>query len=379
MQLRNLELLVLALAAVPLSAQVGTSVLTGRVMDATGAAIPHATLKVVNEESGWTLTVVTNPEGIYRAPALLPGAYRVQLEAPGFQPQVRRKIGIAVAQVSPLDFTLQVGQQNLSVEVSADLPPVDTQTSSLAQLGDHKMIDHLPIPNRAASALVNLSPGVVMINSGEGAENYPVFSVAGGRARNQNFTLDGGNVTNAVGVTRPQQQTSLPLDAMQEFRVISNNYSAEYGHSTGGVIAMSTRSGTNQFHGSVFEFARNNALDARNFFASVTPPLNLHQFGASLGGPLRKDKTHFFAAWEQTRETFGSAAIYTVPTLAERQGDFSRIPNAIYDPDTRAGGKKQPYPGNVIPRSQLDPVAVAALPYIPLPNRTPAARSEEHT
>ncbi|HZT28941.1 MAG TPA: carboxypeptidase regulatory-like domain-containing protein [Bryobacteraceae bacterium] len=373
MQLRNLELLVLALAAVPLSAQVGTSVLTGRVMDATGAAIPHATLKVVNEESGWTLTVVTNPEGIYRAPALLPGAYRVQLEAPGFQPQVRRKIGIAVAQVSALDFTLQVGQQNLSVEVSADLPPVDTQTSSIAQLVDHKMIDNLPIPNRAASALVNLSPGVVMINSGEGAENYPVFSMAGGRARNQDFTLDGGNVTNAVGVTRPQQQTSLPLDAMQEFRVISNNYAAEHGHSTGGIVAMSTRSGTNEFHGSIFEFGRNSALDARNFFSRTIPPLNLHQFGGSLGGPVVRDKTHFFTSWEETREAFGSASVLTVPTLPRRAGDFSRSGSLVYDPATLAGGKKQPYPGNIIPQSQLDPVAVKTLDYMPLPNRTPSA------
>ena len=122
----------------------------------------------------------------------------------------------------------------------------------------------------------------------------------------------------------PQQQTSLPLDAMQEFRVITNNYAAEYGHSTGGIIALSTRSGTNQFHGSLFEFARNDALDARNFFAAATPPLNLHQFGGSLGGPIRKDKTHFFASWEETRETFGSATVATVPTLAER-GDFSAL------------------------------------------------------
>src|SRR5205085_7480043 len=152
---------------------------------------------------------------------------------------------------------------NLAIEVTDTLPLTERQSSSLGQLIDHKMIDNLPMPNRAATSLVNLSPGVVMITSGEGAENYPVFSVAGGRARNQDFTLDGGNVTNAVGVTRPQQQTSLPLDAMQEFRVISNNYSAEYGHSTGGIVAMSTRSGTNEVHGSLFEFMRNNALDAR--------------------------------------------------------------------------------------------------------------------
>jgi len=363
----------LTLCIVPLAAQVGASVLTGRIIDPSQSAIPDAEVKVTNLASGSALTVRSNSDGIYRAPALLPGTYLVEVRASGFEPAVRRGVILEVAQTVAADFVLEVGQQSQAIEVTGDIPLIETQSSSLGQLVNHKMIDNLPLPNRTAASLVNLSPGVVMINSGEGAENYPVFSVAGGRARNQAFALDGGNVTNAVGVTRPQQQTSLPLDAMQEFRVISNNYSAEYGHSTGGIIAMSTRAGTKQFHGSVFEFARNNALDARNFFASATPPLNLHQFGASLGGPVRKDKTHFFAAWEETRRTFGSAAVYTVPTLAERQGDFSRIPNTIYDPDTLAGGKKQPYPGNVIPRSRLDPVALAALPYIPLPNRTPAA------
>jgi hypothetical protein len=194
--------------------------------------------------------------------------------------------------------------------------------------------------------------------------------VAGGRARNQDYTLDGGNVTNAVGVTRPQQQTSLPLDAMQEFRVISNNYSAEYGHSTGGIIALSTRSGTNELHGSIFEFARNNALDARNFFAAAAPPLNLDQFGGSVGGPIARNKTHFFVSWEETREVFGSANVFTVPTLSQRAGDFSKTKSILYDPTTLENGVKQAYPGNVIPQSQLDPVALAVLPYIPLPNRT---------
>lgn len=361
------------LLAASLASQVGTSMLTGRVVDATQAAIPDGEVKVINEASGSTLSLRTNAEGIYRAAALLPGTYRVEIHAAGFEPLARKNILIELARTVAVDFALQVGQQNLTVEVSGDLPPIDTQSSSVGQFVNHKMIDNLPLPNRAASSLVSLSPGVVMINSGEGAENYPVFSVAGGRARNQDFTLDGGNVTNAVGVTRPQQQTSLPLDAMQEFRVISNNYAAEYGHSTGGIIALSTRSGTNEVHGGIFEFARNNTLDARNFFAAAAPPLNLHQFGGSLGGPIVKNKTHFFASWEETREAFGSATVYTVPTLAQRQGDFSQLKSLLYDPSTLLNGKKQPYPGNVIPRNNLDPVAVAALPYIPLPTRASAS------
>src|SRR5579885_3122819 len=363
----------LTLCIVPLAAQVGASVLTGRIIDPSQSAIPDAEVKVTNLASGSALTVRSNSDGIYRAPALLPGTYLVEVRAAGFEPAVRRGVVLEVAQTVAADFVLQVGQQSQAMEVTGDIPAIETQSSSLGQLVNHKMIDNLPLPNRSAASLVNLSPGVVMINSGEGAENYPVFSVAGGRARNQNFTLDGGNVTNAVGVTRPQQQTSLPLDAMQEFRVISNNYAAEHGHSTGGIVAMSTRSGTNEFHGSIFEFGRNSALDARNFFSRTIPPLNLHQFGGSLGGPVVRDKTHFFTSWEETREAFGSASVLTVPTLPRRAGDFSRSGSLVYDPATLAGGKKQPYPGNIIPQSQLDPVAVKTLDYMPLPNRTPSA------
>ena len=264
----------------------------------------------------------------------------MEIRATGFESQARSGITVSVAQTVTVDLVLQVGQQTQAVDVSSAIVTLQTQESSIGQLVDRKSIENLPVGNRSATSLVALSPGVVMINSGEGAENYPVFSVAGGRARNQDFTLDGGNVTNAVGVTRPQQQTSLPLDAMQEFRVISNNYSAEYGHSTGGIIALSTRSGTNAFHGSLFEFARNNALDARNFFSAKNAPLNLHQYGGSLGGPIRKDKTHFFVSWEETRETYGSANVQTVPTLLQRHGDYSRTKTLLYDPLTLASGKK---------------------------------------
>jgi hypothetical protein len=228
------------------------------------------------------------------------------------------------------------------------------------------MLSGLPLPNRAASSLAALAPGVVMIDSGAGtAENYPIFSVAGGRARNQSFTLDGGNVSNAVGLTRPQQLTSLPVDAMQEFKVIANNYSAEYGHSTGGIVAMSTRSGTNQFHGSLFEALQNDVLNARNFFASNRAPVRLNQYGGAFGGPIRKDKTHFFVSWEETRQltTFDTAA--TVPTLANRAGEFA---GTITDPLSHL-----PFPGNAIPASRFDPVAAAALHYFPLPNRIGSA------
>ena len=149
------------------------------------------------------------------------------------------------------------------------------------------------------------------------------------------------------------------MDAMEEFRVISNNYSAEYGHSTGGIINLSTRSGTNDFHGSVFEYARNDAFDARNFFAKERTPIRMHQFGSSLGGPIRKDKTHFFVSWERTRQLTSTTVLSTVPSLAQRGGDFSGLRNAagkpilIYDPATTSGKNRQPFAGNLIPHEPI--------------------------
>lgn len=149
--------------------------------------------------------------------------------------------------------------------MTAVSPVVEAQTSSTGQLIGRKMIEGMPLLNRAATALVVLTPGAVVQSQGGGGENLPIFSVSGGRMRNQQFSLDGGNVTNVVALAVPQQQVSLPMEAMQEFRVITNNYAAEHGHSAGGVVTLSTRSGSNQFHGSLFEYARNEAFDARNF------------------------------------------------------------------------------------------------------------------
>ncbi|MEJ7609415.1 MAG: hypothetical protein WKF37_24855, partial [Bryobacteraceae bacterium] len=233
----------------------------------------------------------------------------------------------------------------------------------------------MPLPNRAATALIALSPLATVIDTGSGGENIPIFSIAGGWARNQNYTLDGGNATNVVGLAVPQQQNSLPMDAMQEFRVIGNNYAAEHGHSTGGVITLSTKSGTNDYHGSLFEYVRNDAFDARNFFSATKARLRLHQYGGSFGGPIRKDKTHFFASWEGTRQITGGTTIQTVPDAAMRGGNFSNLRDSqgrhivLYDPSNTVNSVRQPFPSNIIPADRIDPVANAITAYWPLPNR----------
>jgi len=352
-------------------AQSGTSTIAGLVKDVTGAAVAAARVRVVNEETGVGVDTVTNDDGGYRVAALVPGRYRVQIEAEGFEAFVRRPLVLEVGQTLAIDVTLGVGRQSEALDVFAPAPLLETQTSNVNQTVSREMLAGLPLPNRAASSLAALAPGVIMIDPGTGtAENYPVFSVSGGRARNQNFILDGGNASNAVGLTRPQQLTTLPVDAMQEFKVISNNYSAEFGHSTGGVVVMSTRSGANQYHGTAFESLRNDALDARNFFAKSKPPIRLNQFGGTFGGPAIRGRSFFFTSWERTRQLSSEAVISTVPTLANRQGNFSDLrdstgqPIVIYDPVTR-----QPFAGNVIPQDRLDPVALAALEYYPRPNR----------
>jgi len=356
----------LALFSIAGFAQSGSSIISGNIKDPTGAVIPGAKIKVVNEATGIAVDAATNEQGLYRASSLVPGNYRVEVSMEGFDRLVRGPVVVEVGQVLALDLTLHVGQNNQTVTVSEAAPLVESQSSNVSQLVNQKMLIGLPLPSRTASSLAALAPGVIMIDAGSGtAENYPVFSVAGGRARNQNFVLDGGNVSNAVGLTRPQQLTSLPVDAMQEFRVIANNYSAEYGHSTGGIVTMSTRSGTNEYHGSIFESLQNNILNARNFFAQSRPAVRLNQYGGTFGGPIQKDKTHFFVTWEQTRQLSSDTVTSTVPTLVNRTGDFSDIANKIYDPSTNP---RVPFDENKIPLTRLDPVALASLSYFPKPN-----------
>ena len=369
--LRIIAALAVALVPVTVLAQAGNSTITGLVKDGSAAAIPGVSVKLTNEATSVVVETVTNNEGLYRIPALVPGRYTIEARLDGFEPFVQRSVLLSVGQTLAIDVELGVAKQAETVDVTAEAPPlVQSQTSVVDQVVTREMLSGLPLPNRAASSLVSLAPGVIMIDPGVGtAENYPIFSVAGGRARNQNFILDGGNASNAVGLTRPQQLTALPVDAMQEFKVITNNYSAEYGHSTGGVITMSTRSGTNDFHGTAFESLQNDALNARNFFATSKPPIRLNQFGGTLGGPIARGRTFFFGSWERTRQITSEPVVSTVPTLLNRTGDFSDLrtsagqPIAIYDPLTR-----QPFAGNQIPKERLDPVALAALEYFPLPN-----------
>ncbi|MDQ1473701.1 MAG: hypothetical protein QOJ99_5181, partial [Bryobacterales bacterium] len=242
----------------------------------------------------------------------------------------------------------------------------------------------LPIGNRRTMNVVNLSPAAVFV--GYDAGQKPNFSLAGGRTQSQMFWIDGASGQNMrLGVG--QVDLDPPAETVQEIRILSNNYSAEYGASAGGVIIETTKSGTNQFHGSGYEFLRNDAFDAPGYFAPVAngsktaPELRYNVFGATIGGPIRRNKTFFFFGYEGQRQRVGTVTTLTVPTLLQRGGDFSQTFNAkgqlipIYDPATTqlVGGKfvRSAFPGNVIPQNLLDPVALKVLSYYPLPNRSP--------
>jgi hypothetical protein len=367
----RLPLAVLLLAAAVLEAQTTTSTITGVVKDSTGAAVPQAPVTVINSDSGVAFPAVSNEIGLYRVSSLIPGSYRVEVAAQGFQKFVRSGITVQISQTLQVDLNLQVGDIRQVVDVTGAAPVLESQTSTIGQLVERNMIDGMPMPNRTSTALLALIPGASIQNV---TGDIPIFSVAGGRMRNQQFTLDGGNHTNTVGLAVNQSQVPLPMDAMQEFRVLSNNYSAEYGQSQSGVVTLATRSGTNQWHGNLFEYFRNEAIDARNFFSATRPKFRQNQFGGSLGGPIRKDKTHFFVTYERTQQVTGGTAIWTVPSARQRTGDFSQTLNAqgrqivIYDPSTTQGTVRQPFPGNVIPTNRLDSVARNIAAFWPDPN-----------
>ena len=366
------------LAGTALFAQ--TAEITGRVIDPTGAVVPEAHVTISNVETGAHYASPTNSEGYFSAPRLDPGKYKVEVKAAGFKPVVRSGIVLQVEQVARLDFTLELGNVNEQVEVSGTAPLVESETSSLGQVINNKSIVEMPLNGRNAWDLSKLAGATVYVSAIGDAGEIPVVSMAGSRTKSQELFLDGGSVQKS-GLATAQAELEPMVDAVDEFKVVTNNYAAEYGRSASGVFVAVTKSGTNQFHGDVFEFFRNSAMDARNFFAAAKAPLHYNQFGGTLGGPIRKDKTHFFAALETTRSGTGSTSILTLPTAAEKGGDFSGLLNAagkvipIYNPfTTRANPAnpsqsiRDPFPNNMIPSSLFDPVAVKAGSFYPPSN-----------
>src|SRR5438128_9010140 len=305
-------------------AQATNGIISGTVIDASGAAVPGVTIQVNNVNTGVTRTVFTNEQGRYRVPALLVGAYEVQGALPGFQTVVQRGIPLRVGSERVVDFSLQVGQPETTVTVEGEIAQVDTTSTAIASLIEQKQIADLPLNGRNYTQLIALAPGVQQAAPGtsgfygRGAN----FSVAGARPEGQAFLLDNTNVQNFWnhGPGSAVLGTTLGVEAIAEFSTQTNTYSAQFGGSGAAVNAV-TRSGNNSFHGSLFEYLRNNALDARAFYdGPKLPGFRQNQFGGSLGGPIKKDKAFFFFNYEGLRKQQGLTQIATVPDADARRG-----------------------------------------------------------
>jgi hypothetical protein len=351
--------------------------IVGTVTDPSGGAVPNATVKITHEGTGFTREVPTNEAGHYRVTPLNPGLYTVAVEMTGFKSQVRNGIVLQVAAVLAVDFSLELGDVTETIEVTGAAPVLQTSEASVGNVVDAKELERMPVNQRNYTRLILLSAGTSSVtrsqSKGTGQSGTQLISVNGGRPQDNNFTLDGFDsnmqMMNSPGI-------SPPMDALQEFKVATNTGS-EFGRSMGANVSMVIKSGTNELHGTVYEFLRNNAFDANEFFANRNnlpqTPFRLNQYGVSVGGPIPKmqNKMFWFASWEGFRRRRGSTQLASVPPADFRRGDFSRLltqakPVTLKDPVTG-----NIYPNNVIPQAQINPAIPTAIGLmLPEPNRS---------
>jgi hypothetical protein len=324
--------------SIPLDAQVVGATLSGTVADESGAVNPNATVSITHTETGVIRQVKTNRAGFYTVPNLLPGTYKVTATSAGFSTAIQSGIVLTVGGQQVLNFTLRIGTATEKIDVSASAPTVQLATSSISAVVDSTTVRTLPLNGRSWTDLATLQPGVNAIETqipfsagptrglrGFGAQ----ISVAGARPQDNNYRLDGISINDySNGAPGSVLGGNLGVDAIQEFSVLTSTASAEYGRTAGGVVNAITRSGTNQFHGAAYEFFRNNALDARNYFDTSNPPFHRNQFGVDAGGPIRKDKLFIFGDYEGIRQSKGITTIDTVPSTAARNGLLCSAPSS---------------------------------------------------
>jgi len=301
--------------------------IVGAIRDEKGANIPGAKVTVSNTATGLQRQTTTAGNGLFRLMALPTGTYQIKAEAPGFATATTTGIEVGVDQIRSIDVVLHVGVKNETVEVQADAALTQTETSKRGEIIDNRKVEELPLNGRDFAQLARLNPGVSSSGGGGGQQGgeggVSGFSSNGQRSTSNNFMVDGVDNNDYFGGAAAQIPS---IDSIQEFEVQTNTFSAEYGRNSGSVVNLVTKSGSNQLHGSVYEFFRNDTLDARNFFNSSRFPksaLRLNQFGGTLGGPIIKNKTFFFLNYEGFRREAGITRITNVPTLAQRAGNFT--------------------------------------------------------
>ncbi|PYU88417.1 MAG: hypothetical protein DMG08_25500 [Acidobacteria bacterium] len=378
---RRRVVLAAALFCIPIfhaAAQVNTASIRGTVSDPSGAVVDGASITATNDLTGVSLTTVSNAQGIYVFPVLNLGAYTLAAEKQGFKKAVRKGIELQVNQTARIDLALEVGAVSEQVVVQEQIPLVEAETSSLGHVVTQRDVLDLPLNKRNFSQLAVLVPGANFGAAGTiGGGDRPddprprsAFFVNGTRDSSNTYLIDGIDNYDRLHTTVAIKPS---IDAVQEFKVQTSLYSAEFGRNAGGVVNVSVKSGTNEFRGSAYEFLRNQALDARNFFAPLTQPKPhyiLNQFGGTLGGPVVHDKAFFFLSYEAFRERKGQTLTSTIPTLAMRNGDFSGL-GTIYDPltTTPSGSTftRQAFPNNQIPATSMDAPAARLIQLYPQP------------
>lgn len=351
------------------SAQTNTALITGTVKDASGGVLPGAVVVATHPATGTVIERVTDPQGRYFLPELRTGLWEIRAELSGFAAQ-RRSVLLALGQTVTIEFVLGVAGFAEQITVGATAPLLQTETAEISDIIENREVVQLPINGRNLIALALLSDAVVIPPGGTRGDALqqagPLPNVGGQRSGHNIYLLDGAKVTDELFnnlVINPS------VDSVQEFKIQKSMYPAEFGGKASALINVATRAGTNAVSGSLFEFVRDDAFDARNFFAKdqPKPPLRQHQFGGSLGGPIVRNRSFFFGSWERLRLTRSVARTFSVPPARVREGDFAGFA-PICDPATiPATGACTPFPGNRIPADRIDPIAAALLRYVPLP------------
>ncbi len=357
-------LLAILVLPVEAAAQVQAGRIVGTVHDPSKAVLPNASIVVTEVATNLSTTVVTDERGAYVVTPLNPGVYKVTVTSPGFQTTVVNSVEVQIGQSARVNVELSLGTVTENTVVTSDTPLLDTESGTLGHVVTNAQIVNLPLNGRSFYELARLTPGAALLPGGGNllrirANFISGTAISGVRGNQTTFLLDGADVTDH------HQGGSLiqtSVDALQEFKVQQSAYSAEFSQA-GGMLNATTKAGSNQFHGAAFEFLRDDAFDARNFFARETEKLKRHQFGGTLGGPIFRGRTFFFASYEGMREQQGLVFNSIVPTAAMKAGDFRAIANRIYDPSTR-----QPFADNTIPTGRLSPQALYFARFIPDPN-----------
>jgi len=361
----------------------GTATLKGRITDPSGAVVPGATITATETKTSFARSSTTSEDGYFSIPLLRPAEYKVSIEAAGFKRYEQAGVQLVADQTATLNAVVELGVATEAITVEGGVNQVDLQTPTLKGVIDERRINELPLNGRNAATLALLVAGVSETPA-DGAtqccdKTFPgavSYSSNGGLQNTINFKLDGAE--NMDGYTNVNQPFPFP-DVLQEFSVQTSNYGADLGNQSGGAVNIITKSGTNDLHGNLFGYLRNEVFNARNFFAPERDRLKRSQFGGTAGGPLLRDKTFWFVGFQSTElRNIQSAAAAIVPTAANMRGDFSALLDAnapenalgrrvqLVDPDTG-----QPFPGNIIPTSRFDPVAMKILSFIPQAGTTP--------